>query len=315
MVFADRRGESPSHAVCRAMGDTLRRTLLLVGLTVAGWFLGGAALAAAEGAAEPDLPEVSTTVDAPEGTADADTATDTPVEAPGGHDAKPVPTDGDGNLLSEVGEGTDVSAREALEETGRRAHEAVSQTVRGGGELPSGKDSLEDVSLGDPSLVSEPVSDVNDGLERAVERSTDSEVRTGGAEEVTEPAEEEAAQRGREQDLARDSEPQRQDVRPAPSVPDAGGAFGTDHGADADPASQQQKDSGHDDGSGQPDRPGWHDTSESTGTVSAPGAPAPAGFLRSQQEFPRLNAQRVALPGAVHPVVREAADDPSFSPD
>ncbi|TQN33202.1 hypothetical protein FHX37_3205 [Haloactinospora alba] len=316
MAFADRRGESLSHAVCRAMDDTLRRTLLLVGLTVTGWLLGGAALAAAEGAAEPDLPEVSTAVDAAGDAAGADTATDTTAEGPGGHDAAPVPADGGENLLSGIDEGTDVSARDALEETGRRAHEAVSRTVGGDGELSAEENSLGDVSLGDSSLVSEPVSDINDGLERTVERSAEPEPRTDGAEGATEAAEEADAQRDREQDSDRDSEQQEpEEAQPTPSAPDAGGAFGTDRGAGADPAPQQQKDAGHDDGSGQPDRQGWHDTSETTGTVSAPGAPAPAGFLRSQQEFPRLNAQRVALPGAVHPAVRDAADDPSFSPD
>lgn len=51
--------------------------------------------------------------------------------------------------------------------------------------------------------------------------------------------------------------------------------------------------------------------------ASAPSFPAPgaAGFLMNRSGHMELRAQRVALPGDPTLVVRDAADDPSFSPD
>lgn len=56
--------------------------------------------------------------------------------------------------------------------------------------------------------------------------------------------------------------------------------------------------------------------SDATG-ASAPSFPAPgaAGFLMNRSGHMEFRAQRVALPGDPTLVVRDAADDPSFSPD
>lgn len=60
-----------------------------------------------------------------------------------------------------------------------------------------------------------------------------------------------------------------------------------------------------------------HQTGPDATGASAPSFPAPgaAGFLMNRSGHMVLRAQRVALPGDPTLVVRDAADDPSFSPD
>ncbi|WP_017578821.1 hypothetical protein [Nocardiopsis valliformis] len=61
----------------------------------------------------------------------------------------------------------------------------------------------------------------------------------------------------------------------------------------------------------------YHQVGPDTTGASAPSfqAPGAAGFLMARSEHMVLRAQRVALPGDPNLVVRDAADDPSFSPD
>ncbi|GAA1105051.1 hypothetical protein [Nocardiopsis metallicus] len=61
----------------------------------------------------------------------------------------------------------------------------------------------------------------------------------------------------------------------------------------------------------------YHQAGPDTTGASAPSfqAPGAAGFLMARSEHMVLRAQRVALPGDPNLVVRDAADDPSFSPD
>lgn len=60
-----------------------------------------------------------------------------------------------------------------------------------------------------------------------------------------------------------------------------------------------------------------HSTGSDATGASAPSFPAPgvAGFLMTRAEHLAPRVQRVALPGDPTLVVRDAADDPSFSPD
>jgi hypothetical protein len=60
-----------------------------------------------------------------------------------------------------------------------------------------------------------------------------------------------------------------------------------------------------------------HQVGPDTTGASAPSFPTPgaAGFLTARSGHMVLRAQRVALPGDPNLVVRDAADDPSFSPD
>jgi len=60
-----------------------------------------------------------------------------------------------------------------------------------------------------------------------------------------------------------------------------------------------------------------HQVGPDTTGASAPSFPAPgaAGFLMARAGHMALRAQRVALPGDPTLVVRDAADDPSYSPD
>ncbi|PDP85960.1 hypothetical protein CQJ94_19640 [Glycomyces fuscus] len=62
---------------------------------------------------------------------------------------------------------------------------------------------------------------------------------------------------------------------------------------------------------------GYHQAGADATGAAAPSFPAPgaAGFLTARADHLAPRAQRVALPGDPTLVVRDAADDPSFSPD
>ncbi|MFC7329222.1 hypothetical protein [Marinactinospora rubrisoli] len=74
---------------------------------------------------------------------------------------------------------------------------------------------------------------------------------------------------------------------------------------------------GQDAGDREPVDPSWpHHGSESAGAVSGSSVHTPAaGFLAHRADMLSPSSQRLAVPGDAHTVVRDSADDPSFSPD
>ncbi|WP_146165659.1 hypothetical protein [Murinocardiopsis flavida] len=86
----------------------------------------------------------------------------------------------------------------------------------------------------------------------------------------------------------------------------------------ADPGDHRDGGSGDDAGAADPGAPHWNKGAESTGAVSSSAAPtmaAAAGFLTHRADARKPLALGAVLPGDPTLVVRDAADDPSFSPD
>ncbi|GAA1752510.1 hypothetical protein GCM10009834_06730 [Streptomonospora arabica] len=350
-----RRGR-PALACCRAAGRTLRRAGLLTGLAAAGWLLGGAAAAADDlpgpglepvAAVASEAGGIAGT--APQETGHADehttrhTADDAPEAAAGRADAAgrggaagtgvaALDSVAQPGGVTEAAGAAGAGARDVVETTAQGTGEVVAGTVNAGREVGG----FAEGSLGEGSLAdSELAGAVSDGLvgdtgriQGRLEKTIQEGPRTGiegigGLDGVSAtlvphgPAGDRGEGPGRrgseaaktEESAAEDGASQARPAQHALTRAVPAAAAEAEH-TGAEPSADSAD-------SGAPlTGASWHDTSDSTGTVSPSPVPAaPAGFLMSRGHTLRLVAQRVALPEDPAVVVRYTADDPSFSPD
>jgi hypothetical protein len=340
MAHADRwwRG-LPVRAARAAAGAALLRVLVLAGLAVTGWLLGGVTAAAADDTGDLGLPAVSHLTDP---ALSAGSAPDSADAAPAAHGAaaataesgaeaaerarldsvgrevgRIVRHDPVGTVLpvvAEAGQATGASARQVVETAAATTGEVVSGTVRTGRQVgDSATATLEESPLGrtvSTSLTGSP-NGIGEQLGGLV-TETAAPVGLLPGEQPAEPADpvrdDSAADDPERTDgdaRARRDEAARLDA-PSPAAGFTGAAALAQRSANDQAAPQDDTD---------PLTP--HGGSDSTGAVSSSSVPVPAmaGFLVTRSATLRTTVQRVALPGDPTLVVRDAADDPSFSPD
>ncbi|MFC7743072.1 hypothetical protein ACFQXA_22110 [Nocardiopsis composta] len=195
----------------------------------------------------------------------------------------------------------------AVEETADQAGGVVSGTVEAGRSVADGPLAEGDLA-GAVSGIGGTGTRLQEGLERTVEDAAGLTDRSSGddAEDASERAGDRTEKkRGEKKDGA-----ERRAPSTAAPIQAAPGAAQVPAAVTADSADTGEQ--GAIGASGHPRVPG----SDSTGGPSSP-VPAPAaGFLLQQRaDTLRPFAHRVDLPGDPTLVVRDAADDPSFSPD
>ncbi|WP_327084667.1 hypothetical protein [Nocardiopsis sp. EMB25] len=324
---------SSSRAARDAQGPYVR-LLLLSGIAAVAWLAGGFGVAQADTAPETGglVGRVIGAEDATEDTARAD-ATREHVLAGAGDRASSL-TDTvvpqAAALPAHALDGTGVTA--ALEEAAAGAAttrvvgdtaRAVDGTARGAGELVTGvarasrgvvettDDSLRGTGLVD--TVTEGLTDAGEGVGDTVRRTVpvDLPVLEAGTDPVTLPETAGAAAPDavRDRDGTPKSDPATTVVSPATlwNAAPSEAADVSATGDDGETADRIRLIAG-----GTPHSAGTDATGASAPSFPTPGA---AGFLMARAVHTAPQAQRVALPGDPTLVVRDAADDPSYSPD
>ncbi|MFC4563833.1 hypothetical protein ACFO4E_18390 [Nocardiopsis mangrovi] len=227
--------------------------------------------------------------------------------------------------VAEAGTATGHGARQVVEAAAGTTGGVVSGTVEAGrrvgdyaGDSLGGSPLTQAVSDG----LAGPAGGLRDGLQQVVDDGSRSALPVLGAPlgsigglpapDGLAPAEEgdDAARESDRDDAAADSDGERSAQQVLnPAVTMAGHVDALAQRAAHDQAAAGR----HHDAASAP----WQGGSDSAGAVSSSSVPVPAtaGFLMNRSDVLRLTAQRVALPGDPTLVVRDAADDPSFSPD
>ncbi|WP_460999908.1 hypothetical protein [Streptomonospora sediminis] len=299
------------------MALTVRRLGVLTGLAAAGWLLGGAVATADELPGSGLAP--ATEVASGAGISGAEPDSEDRPEHSG-------PTAGGTPGSESVGDPIGVADAAAAAGTG--AGHVVVATAQGAGEVVASAVGAGNAS-GEPAAesgltgaVSAGINGPTGALQDQVERTAAEGPRAGLDGIAASLAPRTAKDDGKKPDSgAGDSEKRRPGngsaapgfavQQAAPAHPAAAAAMWAEpadsaSSAEADPAEPVEP----------VDGTSWHDTSDSTGTVSSsPMLVAPAAFLLDRGHTLRLVAQRVALPTDPAVVVRYTADDPSFSPD
>ncbi|WP_133739577.1 hypothetical protein [Actinorugispora endophytica] len=301
MVSTDRKRRGvPVRAVRRSANPLLARLLTLGGLTVAGWLLAGVGTAFADDAF-PTEPRAETSAVAEELERIAEDTAD----------------------LSRVGG--------VLDESPRDAGDLVSETVETGGRIGAYTESSlvgeeKPLAEGVPGGLARPAGEIADGLRGTVwntpglRRTPDPDAAAplGPPPAPTATERSSAGEDGGDAVARAGHEvPSRRSAH-LPGVPD--GLFLRSAGAPANADRSPAGDAAHaGDPSEAPAAPSgkpWRPGADSAGTVSPSSAPSPtAGYLAHRVETPRLVAGGAALSGGPAPAARDAADDPSFSPD
>ncbi|GAB3211254.1 hypothetical protein GCM10027294_32820 [Marinactinospora endophytica] len=326
MVLTDRKRRGDAlRAVCGAVAPSIRRLLALGGLAAAGWLVAGAAPVAADTlAAGPSAVLSAERLAAPSSseTADVTGLTDT-------HETGEAARHAVGSLAHGAG----VSVAEAVG-TGREIGARLDRSLGGGDTALT-----EQVSEG----LAQPAAGLRDGLGRAIDPHQSGGPLTGLAGDelglirdtleqpgdiiTVRPGAHERGDLPAEHPTGVAAESAQRDDAPEPSeTPEDVDEVSGDQevvvpmsaapllfSTASDTAPDETPDPATSGG-----RAWGHAGSDSAGTVSSsspsPG-PAAAGFLAQQFGTLRPLAERVALPGDPTLVVRDAADDPSFSPD
>ncbi|GAA3745465.1 hypothetical protein HDA32_005112 [Spinactinospora alkalitolerans] len=346
MVFTNRqRRGAPLRAVRRTATPALRRLLAVGGLAAAGWLLGGAGSALADELPFESPAAVSQVRDAAEdgiGAAqERDGATDSADSADNAAgDARASLRALPGSALPDS-DGSDATLRRtaagAVRETAGETGDVVSGTARTGREIGSYVDrslGTEDATLTESvsQRISRPTGELRDGLKEAIRDDSGSGPLTGltetGLDALGGADPGDGTRTGGPgpvgSDDSDDAAPRRDDAPPESSESEDSGEEPAEAGtasrspADAYGALSTERADEPADDSGSGDAP-WRGGSDSAGTVSPSSSPVPgpaaAGFLAHRADSLHLLVKRVALPGDPTLVVRDAADDPSFSPD
>ncbi|WP_285762041.1 hypothetical protein [Nocardiopsis ansamitocini] len=314
------------------MNPLLARVLAVGGIAAAGWLLGGAGAALADDIPAQSPVELSAVTGNVQRVAEKSLSTDG-VARRLDESTRPL----SGSSLSETASSAGETARHTVENTADGAGGIVSGTLKAGEKVGSYADSslisgegalAESISAG----LARPAEEIKDGLQKVVNdvpvhRSLPDLDLTGlpalqAKPEQSAPVapESEKSDRADQDDLAA-----RESRAPAASrVASAhGGITAIDNHAVAasralvgSTLSAEKSDSSAD--SAKPgDNPWRPGADSSTGAVSSSGAPSPAaaGFLVHRADSQRLIVGFAVLPGDPTLVVRDATDDPSFSPD
>ncbi|RCV49131.1 hypothetical protein [Marinitenerispora sediminis] len=330
-----RRWGLPLRAVRRSAAPLLRRALALGGIAAAGWLMGGAGSAIAD-----QLPVEATVVGFDRGVASdlAELRSAAGVGEPRAVGGSPERSVGEPSRGALVIPPADTAARELLGGTAHGAGELVSGTVHAGREVGAYADrSLVSDGANLAGRVSDglarPAGGIADGLHGVIEEAprpgpltalvpedlaaipgtltpTGATGPGGGVAGAADP-EEQSEPNGREPAEAASSATEEAAAGRVDGGLVAAGLAQVDHARSAGAPDQ--------DASGaEPADPSWQRGSDSAGAVSGSSsvhAPAAAGFLAHRADMLRPTSQRLAVPGDTRFVVRDAADDPSFSPD
>lgn len=298
MVLTDRRRRvGPARAVRRSIPPLLTRSLTLSGLIAAGWLLAGVGTAFADDAF-PKETRVRASVEAEEsqrpltGTADL-------VQV--------------GGVLDEVARSAEslvvdtVSAVAAAEKAGDRSRAAI-----------VGEDGVLDGTLptGLARSTEEVVGELREAVVAAPVRGGPSTPDLNAASPAAGTTEYPPPVAPRAQRDSGDGAECGECVDSAnPGAGTPAGAVSADQTAASGSRNADSADPSADPGvpSGGP----WRPEADPAGTVASSSAPAPAaaGYLTSRTETVRPAASYAVLQGDPTLVVRDAADDPSFSPD
>ncbi|WP_026119446.1 hypothetical protein [Nocardiopsis ganjiahuensis] len=343
MVLASRGWLVSSSRAARNARGAYARLLLLSGIVAVAWLAGGVGVAHSETSPEPgglggsvlgvgevtdrtgqaaeELRETRISETATRAASSTEALADTVVPQASALPANALRETGVSAALDESAVGT--VANEVVHDTGR----AVDDTARGATGLVTGvaRAGQEAVDSTDESLRESALVD-------SVAASLSETVGHGGIDTVTEPggplglpvlgSDEEpavAAPTAKRSDA--DAEQREQDDRVARVKDEVAAHVAETSWRVAEEAAQKADASASDDDSAERIRliggGSYHQAGPDTTGASAPSfqAPGTVGFLMARSEHMVLRAQRVALPGDPNLVVRDAADDPSFSPD